>query len=32
MEELIKEAQADAFDEQDAEASLDDADAEVSGE
>jgi len=32
MEELINEAQADAFDERDAEAALDDTDAEVSGE
>jgi DNA repair exonuclease SbcCD nuclease subunit len=32
MEELIKEAQADVFDERDAEAALDDADVEVSGE
>jgi len=32
MEALIKEAQADAFEERDAEADLDDADTEVSGE
>lgn len=32
MEELIKEAQADAFDERDADPDLDDADGEVSGE
>jgi DNA repair exonuclease SbcCD nuclease subunit len=32
MEELIKEAQADAFDERDTEADIDDVDTEVSGE
>jgi len=32
MEELIKEAQANAFDERDAESDLDDTEAEVSGE
>ncbi|WP_254837831.1 DNA repair exonuclease [Natronomonas marina] len=32
MEELIKEAQANAFDERDAESNLDDTEAEVSGE